>query len=224
MGQRIFIVEDHPVMRQGYEFLIGQDLGLEICGGTGAADEARLQVPEVNPDLVIVDLAIKGGSGLDLIKDLKAQLPDLRVLVVSMYDESLYADRVIQAGARGYLMKNQAHDRVNEAIHKVLDGGIYLSQAMRDEMLLKRVGRSKDSAGSPVDQLSDRELEVFEFLGQGLSTREIAEHLMLSTKTVNSYRLRLREKLGIDTNAELRRRAVIWLEHEARPPDALADD
>jgi DNA-binding NarL/FixJ family response regulator len=224
MGQRIFIVEDHPVMRQGYEFLIGQDLGLEICGGTGSADEARLQVPEVNPDLVIVDLAIKGGSGLDLIKDLKAQLPDLRVLVVSMYDESLYADRVIQAGARGYLMKNQAHDRVNEAIHKVLDGGIYLSQAMRDEMLLKRVGRSKDSAGSPVDQLSDRELEVFEFLGQGLSTREIAEHLMLSTKTVNSYRLRLREKLGIDTNAELRRRAVIWLEHEARPPDALADD
>lgn len=224
MAHRIFIVEDHPVMRQGYAALISSDIDLEVCGGTGSADQARQAIPEAEPDLVIIDLSLEGGSGLDLIKDLHAKDPDLLILVVSMHDESLYADRVLQAGARGYLMKSEADDNVKKAIRRVLEGGVYLSDALSTEILLRYTGANKPGSTSPIEQLSDRELEVFEYMGRGLTTREIAECLMLSPKTIDSYRTRVKEKLSIDSNAELRRRAVIWVEQDVPNPEAVSDE
>jgi DNA-binding NarL/FixJ family response regulator len=213
MGSRIYIVEDHPVMRRGYASLLDQEMDLEICGETGSADEARKQIPKVEPDLVILDLSLEAGSGLDLIKHLRAEYPDLPILVVSMHDETLYAERVLQAGARGYLMKSEAYPEVINAIRRILDGGIFLSQQLSTQLLLRFSGTSSSTAmPSPLDQLSDRELEVFEYMGRGLTTREIAEKLVLSPKTIDSYRTRVKEKLSVDSNAELRRRAVVWVE------------
>jgi DNA-binding NarL/FixJ family response regulator len=218
MAHRIYLVEDHPVMRKGYAAVMGQEMDLEICGVTGSVREARQHIPEVQPDLVIVDLALEDGNGLELIKDLHARLPDLPMLVVTMRDESVYAERVLQAGARGYLMKDEADARVVEAARKVLRGGLYLSPALSSQLLMQFAGNRPAGDPSPLAQLSDRELEVFEYLGQGLSTREIAEQLTLSPKTVDSYRTRAKEKLSIDSNAQLRRRATLWVEHEKADP------
>lgn len=213
MGSRIYIVEDHPVMRRGYASLLEQEMDLEICGETGSADEARQQIPSLTPDLVILDLSLEAGSGLDLIKHLRAEYPDLPILVVSMHDETLYAERVLQAGARGYLMKSEAYPEVINAIRRILDGGIFLSQQLSTQLLLRFSGTTSSNAmPNPLDQLSDRELEVFEYMGRGLTTREIAEKLVLSPKTIDSYRTRVKEKLSVDSNAELRRRAVVWVE------------
>lgn len=205
-------------MRKGYAAVMGQEMDLEICGVTGSVREARQHIPEVQPDLVIVDLALEDGNGLELIKDLHARLPDLPMLVVTMRDESVYAERVLQAGARGYLMKDEADARVVEAARKVLRGGLYLSPALSSQLLMQFAGNRPAGDPSPLAQLSDRELEVFEYLGQGLSTREIAEQLTLSPKTVDSYRTRAKEKLSIDSNAQLRRRATLWVEHEKADP------
>ena len=205
-------------MRIGYAAVMGQEMDLEICGVAGSVREARQHIPEVQPDLVIVDLALEDGNGLELIKDLHARLPDLPMLVVTMRDESVYAERVLQAGARGYLMKDEADARVVEAARKVLRGGLYLSPALSSQLLMQFAGNRPAGDPSPLAQLSDRELEVFEYLGQGLSTREIAEQLTLSPKTVDSYRTRAKEKLSIDSNAQLRRRATLWVEHEKADP------
>ena len=205
-------------MRKGYAAVMGQEMDLEICGVTGSVREARQHIPEVQPDLVIVDLALEDGNGLELIKDLHARLPDLPMLVVTMRDESVYAERVLQAGARGYLMKDEADAGVVEAARKVLRGGLYLSPALSSQLLMQFAGNRPAGDPSPLAQLSDRELEVFEYLGQGLSTREIAEQLTLSPKTVDSYRTRAKEKLSIDSNAQLRRRATLWVEHEKADP------
>jgi len=205
-------------MRKGYAAVMGQEMDLEICGVTGSVREARQHIPEVQPDLVIVDLALEDGNGLELIKDLHARLPDLPMLVVTMRDESVYAERVLHAGARGYLMKDEADARVVEAARKVLRGGLYLSPALSSQLLMQFAGNRPAGDPSPLAQLSDRELEVFEYLGQGLSTREIAEQLTLSPKTVDSYRTRAKEKLSIDSNAQLRRRATLWVEHEKADP------
>ena len=212
MTHQIYIVEDHPVMRQGYATLIEQEIDLKICGETGSSEEARRRIPEMKPDLAIIDLSLREGGGLDLIKDLLAKMSDLLVLVISMHDEALYADRVLQAGARGYLMKNEAHSEVIHAIRRVLEGGIYLSKDLSTRILLRYAGKPNIKNNSPLEGLSDREIEVFEHMGQGMTTREIAEKLMLSPKTIDSYRTRLKEKLSIDTNAQLRRQAVVWVE------------
>ncbi len=213
MEHRIYIVEDHPVMRRGYAALLEQEQDLYLCGETGSAEDARQQIPGVQPDLVVLDLSLKGGSGLDLIKHLHAEHTDLPVLVVSVHDEMLYAERVLQAGARGYLMKSEAHPEVIHAIRRILDGGIYLSQQLSTKLLLRFSGTSSPTAApSQLHRLSDRELEVFEYMGRGLTTREIAEKLVLSPKTIDSYRTRVKEKLAVDSNAELRRRAVVWVE------------
>jgi DNA-binding NarL/FixJ family response regulator len=199
-------------MRQGYAALVNQEMDLTICGEAATVDVARQQIAEVDPDFVILDLSLKGGSGLELIKDLQAQWPDLPILIVSMHDESLYADRALQAGARGYLMKNEAAEKVGEAIRRILKGHIYLSDSLSKEILMRFAGRKDAALQSPLAQLSDRELEVFEYLGRGHTTREIAEILMLSPKTIDSYRTRIKEKLAIDSNAELQRRAFLWVD------------
>lgn len=208
MGDQIYIVEDHPVMRRGYTALLETEMGLETCGETGTAPEARQEILDLDPDLAIVDLSLQKGSGLELIKDLQNLRPDLPILVVSVHEESLYAERVLQAGASGYLTKSEPSAKMVEAIHRLLDGGVFFEELLTPQMLLRS---SKTSSGM-LAELSDRELEVFEYIGRGLTAREIAEELNLSPKTVATYRSRAKEKLGLDSNAELQRRAIVWLE------------
>lgn len=216
MPQRIFVVDDHPVMRRGYAYLINAEMDLEICGEADSARDALDKFPDAEPDLMIVDLTLKGMGGLELIKRLQTQHPDLPVLVISMHDESLYADRALRAGARGYIMKSEVESVVVKAIRHILEGGVYVSDALSTKILLRYTGATPGEGNSPLDQLSDRELEVFEYMGRGFTTREIADKLALSPKTIDSYRTRVKEKLAIDSNAELMRRAVMWVESQDR--------
>jgi DNA-binding NarL/FixJ family response regulator len=218
MAHDIFIVDDHPVMRRGYAYLVDAEMDLSVCGESGNAIKALEQIPETEPDLVIADLSLGGMSGLELIKRIQSNWPDLPVLVVSMHDESLYADRALQAGARGYIMKSEAEAEVVKAIRRLLDGGVFLSEDLSNKILLQYAGVSVDADETPIDQLSDRELEVFEYMGRGFTTREIAEKLVLSPKTIDSYRARVKEKLAIDTNTELIRQAVVWVENQDKAP------
>ncbi len=214
MSYKIFVVDDHPVMRRGYSYLIGAEMDMEICGEAESARGALEQMGEASPDLALVDLTLKGMGGLELIKRLQAQYPDVRVLVVSMHDETLYADRTLRAGARGYIMKDEVESAIVKAIRRVLDGGVYVSDALSTKILLQYTGAVPGKGDSPLDRLSDRELEVFESMGRGYGTREIAERLALSPKTIDSYRSRIKDKLAIDRNSELTRRAVIWVESQ----------
>jgi DNA-binding NarL/FixJ family response regulator len=209
---QIYIVEDHPVMRQGYAALVEAEMGLEICGKTGSAPEARQEIPEMEPDLAIIDLSLEEGSGLEVVKDLQNLCPDLSILVVSVHDEELYAERVLQAGASGYLTKNEPAEKVIKAIHRILEGGMFFGEKVRDQMLFRFQGGNPEKVQPMLEDLSDRELEVFEYMGRGLTSSEIAEALNLSPKTIDTYRGRAKEKLGLDSNAELRRRAVMWIE------------
>lgn len=212
MAHQVYIVEDHPVMRQGYAALVEAEMGLEICGETGAAPEARQEIPNTEPDLAIIDLSLQEGSGLELVKDLQDLCPDLPILVVSVHDEELYAERVLQAGASGYLRKSVPAETVVTAIHRILEGGIFFEEKIKEQMLFRFHGGDAKTAQPMLEDLSDRELEVFEYLGRGLTSNEIAEELNLSPKTIDTYRSRAKEKLGLSSNAALRRRAVVWLE------------
>lgn len=199
-------------MRRGLSSLIEPEADLTIVGETGSASEARVEILGADPDLVTLDLSLKQGSGLTLLEDLHAAQADLPVLVISTHDERLYAQRALEAGAQGYLMKTEADSKVIEAIRHVLDGGIYLSLEMTATVLSRRVGDPMSQEASLIDSLTDRELEAFMLMGQGYERREIAEALMLSPKTVDTYRDHLKEKLFVDTNAGLRRYAAIWME------------
>jgi DNA-binding NarL/FixJ family response regulator len=212
MAQQLYIVEDHPVMRQGYVALVDAEMGLEICGQTGSALDARRDIPDMEPDLAIIDLSLQEGSGLELVKDLRDLCPDLPILVVSVHDEELYAERVLQAGASGYLRKSVSSKKVVTAIRRILEGGMFFEEELKDQMLFRFRGGKTRTAQPMLGDLSDRELEVFEYLGKGLTSTEIAEELNLSPKTIDTYRSRAKEKLGLDSNAALRRRAVVWLE------------
>lgn len=212
MSHQIYIVEDHPVMRRGFAALIETEMGLETCGETGSAPEARQEIPRVTPDLAIVDLSLQEGSGLELVKDLQDLCPEVSVLVVSMHDEALYAERVLQAGAEGYLTKNEPSSTVSTAMHRILDGEMYFGETLKKQMLQPFRSDTPEESQPMLGNLSDRELEVFEYMGRGLTSSEIAEELNLSPKTVDTYRSRAKEKLGLKSNAEVRRRAVVWLE------------
>ena len=218
MKHKIFVVDDHPVMRKGYQFLIAQQADLEVCGEAGTAREALEKIPAAKPDLVIVDISLGGMSGLELIKHLQAQLPELPTLVVSTHDESLYGERALLAGARGYIMKNEVDTVVIEAILRILRGGIYLSDLMGMKILHQYQKMSRlpeEEEASPIQRLSDRELEVFELTGQGMSTQQIADALLISPKTVESHRGRIKDKLAIETTTQLMQRAILW--YEAQP-------
>jgi DNA-binding NarL/FixJ family response regulator len=207
--RRVFLVEDHPVMREGYAALFARSPGLSVCGEAADATEALVRIREVEPDLALIDLALPGTSGLELIRQLRAFQPDLRVLVVSAHSETLYAERALRAGAQGYVMKDEAPATIVDAARAVLDGERYLSPAMRSR------GVAFDESNEetdPVRQLSNRELEVFRHLGRGRSTREIADALYLSPKTVETYRANIKSKLGIRTAPELIQRATLWVE------------
>jgi DNA-binding NarL/FixJ family response regulator len=209
--KKILIVEDHPLFRAMLVQLIGQELGMTVCGETDNIKDALALIKQSHPDAAIVDLTLHGSSGLELIKELKARNLALPVLVLSMHAEGLYAERVLRAGAKGYVSKHESPAEVVAAIRKVTDGHIYVSERV-NEAILQRLGRA-DQAMQPsgMDLLSDREIEVFQLVGRGLNSREIAGQLNLGSTTVDSYRARIKEKLGIRNAAELYQRAAQWL-------------
>jgi DNA-binding NarL/FixJ family response regulator len=207
----ILIVDDHPIVRQGLTELVNHENDLIVCGQAEDANQAMKSVKELKPDIVIVDISLKETSGMELIKDLSVQYPKLPVLALSMHDESLYAERVLRAGAKGYIMKAEATEKVIMAIRKILSGEIYISDKMASKMMRKLVGGSSEINASPVELLSDRELEVFQFIGKGFGTRQIAERLYLSIKTIETYRAHIKEKLNLEDSAELLQYAIQWI-------------
>lgn len=208
---KILIVDDHPIVRQGLENLINYEKDLEVCQQVEDAYHAMIAIDKLKPDIIIVDISLKEKNGLELIKDIKIKYSDLPILALSMHDESLYAERVIRAGARGYIMKQQATENITKAIRKVLKGQLYLSDKMTAKMMSTLMGRRKDKAtASTTEILSDRELEVFLLIGKGYGTRQIADRLHLSVKTIESYRAHIKEKLSLSNAPELLRYAIQW--------------
>ncbi|MEX0704266.1 MAG: response regulator transcription factor [Planctomycetales bacterium] len=208
---RVLIVDDHPIVREGYSKLIGHQPDLEVCGEAADATEAMRLVESTKPDLIVIDISLKEGNGIELCKDIRFQYPHVRMLVASAHDESLYAERVLRAGATGYVNKEEATDQLIEAIRLVIAGKIYLSAEMTERMLCRAVGSEEHAGESPVASLSDREIEVFEFIGHGLTTRQIADKLDLSPKTIESYRENIKAKLNLKNGAELTQHAVRWV-------------
>lgn len=207
---KVLIVDDHPVTRQGLKALINQQLNLEVCAEADSGPQAMDMLQRTAPDLALVDVTLKSMNGIELTKALKAQAPNLPILVVSMHDESLYAERALRAGAMGYVMKQEAGEKVAVAVQHLLRGEIYLSPRMKEKMLHRFVHKKSDTAVFAMDTLSDREMEVFELIGNGFSTRQIAEKLNLSSKTIDSYREHLKLKLSLETGADLVRHAIQW--------------
>jgi len=214
MKKRIFVVDDHPLIRRGYAYMIGHEPDMELCGEASTVLEALGLIPQINPDLVITDLSLDGMGGIELIKNLQVQLPDLPILVVSMHDENLYAGRVLRAGARGYVQKRGEEAIVVDAIRRVLNGGFSLSESMTKKILLQYQGNHVQAPPSVAEVLTDRELEIFQGYGRGLSTREIGKALHISPKTVTSHRNNIKAKLAIESSAELLQRAVQWVQSQ----------
>ena len=208
----ILIVDDHPMRRRGLAALIDGEPDLTVCGQAASCQEALQAIGQDKPALAIVDLGLEGSDGLDLVKEIKALHPEVLTMVLSMHDESLYAERAINAGARGYLTKLQLDDTILIAIRRVLDGEIYLSEKMSARFAAIYFGGRTLEDDSPLAVLSDRELEVFRLIGQGLGTREIAERLGLSPKTIESHREHLKQKLTLASGADLVRRATHWVD------------
>ncbi|HLY09795.1 MAG TPA: response regulator transcription factor [Planctomycetota bacterium] len=210
--RKVFLVDDHAVVRNGLAELINQASDLIVVGEAATAEEALEKIDAGVPDIAIVDLTLGDMSGLELLKHLKSRQPLLPVLVLSMHDESFYAERCLRAGARGYIMKNEAIEQVEIAVRQILDGKVYLSQRMSDQFLLAVARGDAAKIGSPVNQLSDRELEVFECIGRGLGASEIARKLHLSVKTIESYQAKLKEKLHLKDSSQLFQHALHWVE------------
>lgn len=208
---KVVLVEDHPMFRERLGQLINKDLQMVVCGEADNIQDAMRVIEEMKPDIAIVDITLSGSSGLELIKDLKARANPVPVLVLSMHDELLYAERALRAGANGYITKNQASSQVKLAIQTVLGGDVYLSPHMTNRVLQRLSKGSMEVKETGVAALTDRELEVFRLLGCGHNSREIAEELGLGDTTVNSYRFRIREKLGIRNAAELYNQAAEWV-------------
>lgn len=207
---QILIVDDHPMTRAGLTHLINHQSDTEVCGEAENAAQALDLLATSQPDLIMIDITLPGKSGLELIKDVKAIRPDLAILVVSMHDESLYADRVLRAGARGYITKHEGGDKLMGAIRHVLNGKIYVSESMSAHILEIFSGAYSGADRSSIQNLSDREFEVFQALGEGLSSHEIAKKLHLSAKTVDAHRANIKAKLKINTTAELISFAARW--------------
>jgi DNA-binding NarL/FixJ family response regulator len=211
---RILLVDDHPLMRKGLAMSLDSEPDLTVVAQCADAEEAMRVLEEAKPDLAVVDVSLPGMSGLELVKHMLALREDLKILVASRHDESLYAERAIRAGARGYVMKLEAGDVILKAVRRVLNGGIYVSDEINERLLMGMVRGHHSLATSPLEVLSDRELEVFEMTGKGHGTRDIAERLHLSVKTVESYRARIKNKLNLTSAAELMQHAVNWVEGE----------
>jgi len=217
---RILLVEDHPLYRERLAHLISKDLQMEVCGEAASIQEAMALVHSLAPDLVIVDITLRGSSGLELIKDLRAQGLMAPVLVLSMHSEGLYAERVLRAGAKGYISKNEPAVEIIRAIRRVIEGGVYLSENVTNKLLDKLThGGGAKSHATDMEKLTDRELEVFHQTGLGHNTREIAELLHLGETTVDTYRARIKEKLKLRNAAELYQRAAQWVKEQELSSD-----
>jgi DNA-binding NarL/FixJ family response regulator len=210
----VFVIDDHPIVRDGLTQLINREPDLTVCGTAEDIYEALKAMQTLKPDIALADISLKGADGIELIKNLKIRMPALPVLVLSIHDESIYAPRALRAGARGFIMKQEATENVLLALRRVLIGEIYLSMRMANKMLQQFVGAPGTAQKFSIDRLSDRELEVFRLIGQGHGTRRIAEELRLSVKTVESYREHIKEKMTLSDASELVQHAIQWLQRE----------
>ena len=211
VSRRVLIVDDHPIVRQGIAQLIDAEADLSVCGEAASVTEARAVLRQSKPDVVIVDLSLRNSDGLELIKDMRSKRQDVPVLVLSMHDEGIYAERILCAGANGYIMKQAASDQLLTALRRVLAGGIYVSEAIGSSMIARFTSGGSKATSDPIDRLSNRELQILTLIGQGRGTREIADSLNLSVKTIESHRQRIKKKLNLETSPKLVQYAVQWL-------------
>ena len=209
----ILLLEDHPIVRQGLEQTINHEPDLRVCAAVETAEQALQQIETAHPDLLLLDISLQGANGMDVLKVVHQRHPELRVLILSMHDERVYAMRALGEGAAGYVMKEAATEKVLDAIRRVLNGDVYLSPQMEKRSMQQFVGRRSASKGTPLEHLSKRELEVFDLIGQGQRTRQIAEALHVSVKTIESHRQHIKEKLGLSNGHELVQHAIQW--HQA---------
>src|SRR5947208_220517 len=213
---RVLLVDDHPILRKGLAQLINLEPDMMVCGEAEDGPRAFELAGTCNRDVAVIDVCLKGGNGIELVKNLKARFPDLPTLVLSMYDESLYAERALRAGSLGYIMKEEAIEQVLVAIRRVLTGDIFLSDKMKSRMLQQLTGTNRSKGiTNPIESLTDRELEVFRMIGEGRSTRQIAGELHLSVRTVEAYREYIKGKLNLKNSTELVQHAFHWVHHEA---------
>ena len=212
--KRILIVDDHPVFRRGIAALLAEQPDLVVCGEAENAPAALEAMRRLNPDVALVDISLPGTNGIELVKSMVAEQPKLGILMLSMHDESLYALRSLRAGAKGYLMKAEAMTSVIAALRKVISGDVYVSPRFSERLVFKAIQSLEGGMGSPVDKLSDRELEVLQLLGKGFGTREIANELHLSIKTIETHRAHIKEKLGFKDAGEMVRFAIDWVAQE----------
>lgn len=209
--KKIYIVDDHPLMRKGMAMTLDNSVEFEVCGQSESAEEALGEIPSLKPDGCVIDISLPGMNGIELVKNLLAQMPALKILIVSRHDEELYAERAIRAGAKGYLMKLEAGEVLVSAVRQIMNGGIYLSDKIGSQLIMK-IASGQKTGDNPLEILSDRELEVFELTGKGESTKDIAQRLHVSVKTVDTYRARIKEKMHLKSANELMRKAVQWVE------------
>jgi DNA-binding NarL/FixJ family response regulator len=207
---KIFVVDDHPIVRQGLGLLINREPDMIVCGAAEETQSALRAIPTLQPDVMVVDISLTGPDGLELVKTIRTRDANLPILVLSMHDESIYAERALRAGANGYIMKQEATEKVLVAIRRILRGEVYLSDRVSSKMLQQYVRGSSTARESPVADLSDRELEVFRLVGEGHGTRQIAEELHLSVKTVETYQAHIKEKLSLRNARELVQHAIEW--------------
>lgn len=207
---KVFMIDDHPIVRQGLGLLINRELDLTVCGEAESAQSALRTVGSAQPDVLIVDISLNGPDGLDLLKSMRSRYPNLPVLILSMHDESIYAERSLRAGAQGYIMKQEATEKVLVALRRILSGEIYVSERIANRMLQRYIGSPNSDRPSSIADLTDRELEVFRLIGEGHSTRQIAEDLHLSVKTVESYQAHIKDKLSLRSARELVQHAIQW--------------
>src|ERR1700739_2232332 len=207
---RVFVVDHHPIVRQGLSLLINREPDLIVCGEAEDAHTAIQSVATAKPDILIVDISLNGPDGLDLLKDVRMRYPELPVLILSMHDESIHAERALRAGAQGYIMKQEATEKVLVALRRILSNEIYVSERIANRMLQRYIGSPTSDRPPSVADLTDRELEVFRLIGEGHSTRQIAEQLHISVKTVESYQAHIKEKLSLRSARELVQHAIQW--------------
>lgn len=212
--RRVFLVDDHPLVREWLASMVALESDLEVCGQAEDAMAALAAVPAARPDVMVVDLSLPRSSGLELLKSIRAQFPAMRLLVLSMHDEASVAERAFRAGAHGYAVKRESGPRIIEGIRAVLDGRFYVSPSLTAQLAGRMFGGTARGTESPEEVLSDREMEVFRLRGQGLSPKEIANHLGVSVKTIGSYDMRIKEKLGLSDAGELMREAVLWQDRQ----------
>jgi DNA-binding NarL/FixJ family response regulator len=208
--RRVLIVDDHPIVRQGLRQIMEHEEDLMVCGEAETVQDATAAIRDLCPDAVVADLSLKQGDGIELVRYVRTHFPKLPILVLSMHDEVIYAERILSAGANGYIMKQAASEQFLVSLRRVLDGGIYVSEAVGNSMIKKIAAGGGYTSGNPVDRLSTRELQILHMIGKGMSTRETAHALNLSIKTVESHRQRVKRKLNLSTGAQLVQYAVNW--------------